>query len=80
MAKKFDITQHILVPKHTKLSDKEKKDLLDKYNISIAELPKISAKDPAILSLKPKEGEIIKIQRESLTSGDSVFYRSVINA
>ena len=80
MAKKLDVTKHELVPKHVKLVDKEKKDLLEKYNITITELPKISFKDASIQHLKAKEGDIIKIIRQSPTSGESLFYRCVINA
>ena len=45
MAEKFDVSQHVLVPKHEKLNDKEKKQLLEKYKITINELGTISIKD-----------------------------------
>jgi len=79
MKKKFDVAKHSLVPKHVKMADKETKELLDKFKISSRELPKISIKDPAIQSLNPKAGDVIKIFRQSRTAGQSVFYRSVIN-
>ncbi|MBS3121703.1 DNA-directed RNA polymerase subunit H [Candidatus Woesearchaeota archaeon] len=79
-ADKFDITKHSLVPKHTLVSEKEKKQLFEKYNISIKELPKILADDPAVKHLKPKQGDIIKVVRKSPTSGETVYYRGVINA
>lgn len=79
MKKKFNIDKHILIPKHTKLSEKEKEKLLEKYNISEKELPRISKIDPAISSLNAKPGEIIKITRQSPTAGESVFYRVVTN-
>jgi DNA-directed RNA polymerase subunit H len=53
--------------------------LFEKYNISIKELPKISRKDPAIEHLDAKEGDIIRIERESLTAGKTVYYRGVVN-
>ena len=77
--KKYDIQKHILVPEHTKVSDKEKKDLLEKYHISLKELPKMSKKDPAIQHLNAKEGDVIKIIRKSKTASESFFYRGVIN-
>ena len=77
---KFKVENHSLVPKHSKLSDKEKKDLLEKYNITIKELPRIFKKDAAIKDLSVKSGDIIKIVRKSPTAGESVFYRCVINA
>lgn len=76
---KFKIEEHILVPKHSKLNDKEKKDLLEKYDISLKELPRVLKKDPAIKSLSPKVGDIIKIIRKSPTAGEAIFYRYVVN-
>lgn len=77
---KLDIAKHVLIPKHSKLSEKEKKDLFEKYNISTKELPKIMSDDPAIAHLDAKPGDIIKIIRDSPTMGKSVFYRGVTNA
>jgi len=60
---------HILQPKHTKLKEKEAQELLEKYNISKAQLPKILSNDPAL----PEGcvvGDIIKIDRKE--SKDSV--------
>ena len=70
---------HELVPEHSKLTEKQKEELFNKYEISIKEMPKISVNDPAIRHLDPKENDIIKIKRKSPTAGSSVFYRGVIN-
>ena len=78
--KKIDPTKHILVPKHVKVSEKEKEEVLKTYHITQKELPKIFVKDAAIAHLKLKEGDVVKIQRASPTAGDTVYYRSVINA
>lgn len=75
-----DVTQHKLVPKHVKINDKEKKELFKKYNIQVRDLPKILITDPAIESTDAKEGDIIKITRESLTAGTTTYYRRVVNA
>ena len=72
-------TKHILVPVHKKLSEKEKEELLKKYSVSMKELPKILTADPALAELDVKEGDVVKIIRKSRTSGDSVYYRGVIN-
>ncbi len=77
--KKYNIQEHGLVPEHLKLSEKEVKDLLERYHISLKELPKISKKDPAISHLNIKEGDVIKIIRKSKTASESIFYRGVIN-
>ena len=79
MVKKIDPEKHTLVPKHQKLSDKEKENVLKKYNITLIELPKISKKDSAIKHLNPKSGEVIKITRNSPTAGEAIFYRGVVD-
>jgi DNA-directed RNA polymerase subunit H len=79
MPMKKEPLNHILIPKHTKLSDKEKESLFQTYNITIRELPKIQQADPAIAHLDAKENDVIKIERKSTTAGNSVFYRGVIN-
>ena len=70
-------TKHILVPKHSKVSDKEKDKVLDKYQITFNQLPKISSKDTALLSLDVKIGDVVKIERKSPTAGTTIFYRGV---
>lgn len=77
--KEFDIATHELVSKHTLLSEKEKKILFEKYHISIPELPKIHATDPAIQHLKAKPGDVIKVVRKSQTAGQAEYYRGVIS-
>ncbi|MEM4267409.1 MAG: DNA-directed RNA polymerase subunit H [Candidatus Woesearchaeota archaeon] len=74
----FDVRLHVLVPKHIKLNQKEKDELLSKYNLNYKQLPKISVNDPAIQTLNPKQGDIIKIIRQSPTAGESIYYRYVV--
>jgi DNA-directed RNA polymerase subunit H len=62
----------ILQSKHTKLSEKEAKELLEKLNIALAQLPKISKKDPA-LPEGCDTGDVVKISRP-----DEEYYRIVI--
>ena len=80
MAKNIDlnVSQHLLVPKHTKLSDSKKEDLLKTHSIELRQLPKILKDDPSLLGLNAKEGDVIKIDRISKTAGESVYYRLVI--
>jgi len=67
---------HILQPKHTRLNKKDVDDLLENYNISLSQLPKIKKEDPA-LPEKCEVGDVIKIERKS---GEKVvtYYRVVI--
>ena len=63
---------HILQSKHSKLSEKDVNQLLEKLNISKAQLPKILSSDPGL----PGEcqiGDIIKIERKEET-----FFRVVV--
>lgn len=63
---------HTLQPKHTKMKPEEIESLLEKYNIVLAQLPKISKKDAA-LTEEFKQGDVIKIER-----AEEVYYRVVI--
>ena len=79
MKKKFKIDRHTLIPKHSRLSDAQKEKLLEKYKISVKELPKMLKTDSAISSLDPKAGDVIKIKRKSLTASEADFYRVVVD-
>lgn len=79
MKKKFKADEHLLIPKHIKLSETQKEKLLEKYNISVKELPKILKTDPAIISLNAKPGDVIKITRKSPTASEAAFYRVVVD-
>lgn len=76
---KIDVAKHILVPKHTKLSEEEAKKVLEKFNVGKRQLPMIRPLDPALRGMDAKPGDVIKIERESPTAGKSEFYRVVIN-
>ena len=66
---------HALQPKHTKLKPEEVKKLIEKYNISLSQLPKIKKDDPAI-GEGHNPGEVFKIERKD---GDKInlYYRVV---
>ncbi|MFP4119214.1 MAG: DNA-directed RNA polymerase subunit H, partial [Candidatus Woesearchaeota archaeon] len=70
-------TRHVLVPKHEKISDTEKKKLMERYNITVKELPKIPKSDPALVGMDVQQGDVIKIIRNSPTAGETIFYRGV---
>lgn len=74
----YDVTKHILVPKHAKASEKEVKEVLEKFHITELQLPRILVSDPAIQHLDVKEDDIIKITRPSPTAGETTFYRRVV--
>lgn len=67
---------HILQPKHIRLSEKEAQEVLEKLNVSKAQLPKILEDDNA-LPEGCEIGDLIKIERKL---GDKVvpYYRVVV--
>ncbi len=74
----FNVLTHELVPEHVILKEDEKKTILEKFNITLEQLPKILKADPAAKMIDAKEGDVIKITRASLTAGTSVYYRLVV--
>ena len=51
---------------------------MDKYQITVIDLPQIFEKDPIAIAIGAKEGDIIKIIRESKTTVKSIdYYRYV---
>lgn len=79
MAEEFDIKKHSFVPEHVKLTEEETKKVLEQFNISKDEIPKILLSDPAIQHLKPEYGDLIKIIRKSPTNEEFEFFRVVVN-
>jgi len=67
---------HTLQPKHFKLKTEEVKKLLAELNVSLAQLPKIKAEDPA-LPENCVPGDVIKIERKN---DDKIvnYYRVVV--
>ena len=76
----FDIMNHDLVPLHIIVSDDEKNELFNKYNITPDQLPKILDSDPVSISIGAKPGQIVKIKRKSHTAKEAVAYRFVIES
>ena len=76
--RKIDILLHELVPKHILLTKEETEELLDKYQITVIDLPQMFEKDPVAIAIGAKEGDVVKIIRDSHTSVNSVnYYRYV---
>ena len=75
----MDTSTNFLIPPHRKLSQEEIKELLQQYNISKENLPKISIKDPALsmFDLNAQSGDIIEITRTSFV-GKRPYYRLVV--
>lgn len=83
----FNITKHMLVPKHILLTQQERKELvleLNKKNPSLKSIPKMYDTDPIAKYYGAKVGQIFKIIRESLfedvIAKKSIFYRVVVKS
>lgn len=67
---------HALQLKHSKVKQEEVKELLQKINVSLSQLPKIKKSDAA-LPEEIKIGDVVRIERKD---GDSkhIYYRVVV--
>ena len=72
------ITNHIFQPRHEILSKNEAQEVLKKYNTKPSQLPYIMLSDKGLEDLDVRPGDIIKITRKSPTTGESVYYRYVV--
>ena len=69
---------HELVPKHYLLTKEETKELLEKFKITVTDLPQMFEKDPVAIAIGAKEGDVVKIVRQSETTVKSIdYYRFV---
>jgi DNA-directed RNA polymerase subunit H len=75
---KFNVMENYLVPRHSIMSEKEVKEVLEKLIIQKSQLPQIPIIDPCVKALGAKPGDIIRIERESPTAGTSFYYRVVV--
>ena len=74
------ILEHDLVPEHKLLKADKVKALLKKYGIKKWQLPKIFDKDPIVMLLGAKPGDILEIKRKSQTAGETTYYRLVVRS
>ena len=72
----FNILDHILVPKHRVLNEKETIDFKQKYNITDdSQIPDISRFSPVSQVIGIRPGQICEITRHSKTAINTLFYR-----
>ena len=76
----LEIMSHKLVPFHEIISEKERKELLEKFKITPEQLPKILNTDPVCSSIGAQPGQIVKVVRKSRTSKEAVAYRLIVES
>jgi DNA-directed RNA polymerase subunit H len=75
----FNILDHVLVPPHRVMTNKEVSDIMLKYNIKERnEFPEISRFDPVAQVIGLRPGNVCEITRSSKTSIKTLYYRVCI--
>ena len=73
-----DEKRHYLVPEHFLIKKEKVAELMAELGIKKDALPRIEKTDAAIKQLKPEKGDVVKIIRDSITAGQSIYYRRVV--
>ena len=80
----MDPRDHVFAPRHKLVSKTEKKRVFKVFGLNDEHvLPKILITDPMIQAMvkdgvNVQLGDLIEIERESLTSGVALYYREVV--
>ncbi len=75
----FDLFDHELVPSHVIVESGEVELVTSHYKIKKTQLPRIYSNDPAVRVLGARPGQVLRIERNSKTSGKTYFYRLVVD-
>jgi DNA-directed RNA polymerase subunit H (RpoH/RPB5) len=77
----FNVSKHVLVPKHELLLPSIKNELKDIYFLNkLDQLPTLLDKDPLAKWYGMKPGDICRITRENPNIGTSILYRLVVDS
>jgi len=76
----FDLFEHDLVPKHIIAEQSEVDLVLTHYKIEKTQLPRMYVSDPAARVLGARGGQVIRIERDSETAGNTFYYRLVVES
>jgi DNA-directed RNA polymerase subunit H len=60
----FNIFSHYLVPEHVIMDKDEVDEMLDRYNASLMQLPRIYEDDPGVVAVNGKVGDVVRIVRD----------------
>lgn len=73
-----NITKHELVPLHTPLEVEEVKAVLQAHALELHQLPRILSSDPVAAYYGLERGQVVRIERTSMSAGIYVTYRQVV--
>ena len=76
----FDLFDHELVPSHIIVEPSEVELLTKHYKIKKTQLPRVYSSDPAARVLGARPGQVLRIERDSETSGKTYYYRLVVDS
>lgn len=71
----YNVTKHVLVPRHKVLSQSEKTELLKEIKATENQLQTIEPNDPVAKYYGLREGDVVMIIRISETAGKYITYR-----
>ena len=74
----YNIFKNKLVPQAKILSEEETTKILEKYNITKIQLPRILLTDALTKEIEAKAGDVIEFERKTRTAGLSKYYRIVV--
>ena len=79
MSLQYNVLNHEMVPKHTKMTDDEITEFKKRYNITDnSMIPEISRFDPVAKAIGLRPGQVCHIERKSPTAFKTDFYRYCI--
>ena len=74
-----DLYTNVLIPNHRLLTDNEKEQIQQEYQVRTKNMPRLDKTDFIARYLGLKVGDWVEIERPSVSSGISVAYRVVTN-
>ena len=74
----INLRDHVLVPKHTILTEEQTKNFYKEFNTKKKGMPRILTGDPVARYYNMKPNDIVRILRPSGASGVAPFYRLVV--
>jgi DNA-directed RNA polymerase subunit H len=72
------VPDHVDVPPHRLLSDDELREVCAQEGFAPQQLPKIAADDPPVAWLGGRPGQVVEVQRYSMTAGGAIAWRLIV--